>query len=311
MNRPEVSQGSEGRSEWTQRPERSNMTMLRLMSWISLRLGRRPARIILAGISLYFLLFAPSAKKASRDYLRRILGRRPTFAEQFRHFNCFASTVHDRVFLLNERFALFQIELNGVELFDEVISAGRGAFLMGAHMGSFEVMRAVGRQQPGLKIGMVMYEENARKINAALAAINPAAVQDIVPLGKIDSMLQVQARLDDGVALGVLADRTLDDEPTIPVNFLGDTAEFPVGPMRLAAMLKRPVLFMTGLYLGGNRYAIHFERLADFSSVERTQRNAAVHAAVNAYARCLERHCRATPYNWFNYFDFWRPRGGA
>jgi len=33
--------------------------------------------------------------------------------------------------------------------------------------------------------------------------------------------------------------------------------------MRLAAMLKRPVLFLSGLYLGGIRYAIHFERLAD------------------------------------------------
>ncbi len=44
--------------------------------------------------------------------------------------------------------------------------------------------------------------------------------------------------------------------------------------MRLAAMLKRPVLFMSGLYLGGNRYAIHFERLADFSTLERSERDA-------------------------------------
>lgn len=309
MGKPEVPQGGGQRSEWTQRPERSNMTMLRLMSWISLRLGRRPARFVLAGISLYFLLFAPSAKAASRDYLRRILGREPTFAELFRHFNAFASTIHDRVFLLNERFDLFQIELHGVELFDEVIGAGHGAFLMGAHMGSFEAARAVGRQQPGFRVGMVMYEENARKINAALAAINPAAVQDIVPLGQLDSMLQVQARLDDGMALGVLADRTLHDEPTVALDFLGSTASFPVGPMRLAAMLKRPVLFMAGLYLGGNRYAIHFERLADFGAVERAQRHTAIHEAVSAYARCLERHCRAAPYNWFNFFDFWQPRG--
>jgi predicted LPLAT superfamily acyltransferase len=81
--------------------------------------------------------------------------------------------------------------------------------------------------------------------------------------------------------------------------------------MRLAAMLKRPVLFMSGLYLGGNRYAIHFERLADFSDVERPGRDAAIESAVVAYAACLERHCRTAPYNWFNFFDFWRPKEPA
>ena len=295
-------------AEWAIRPERSNRAMLRLMTWISLRLGRAPARFVLAGISLYFLLFAPAAKAASRAYLRRALDREPTFADVFRHFYSFASTIHDRIFLLNGRFDLFQVEVHGEDVIQDVLSAGRGAILMGAHMGSFEVVRAIGRRQPGLRVAMVMYEENARKLNAALAAINPAAVQDIIPLGQIDSMLRVQASLDEGMVLGVLGDRTLGGDPTLRVPFLGADAEFPLGPMRLAAMLKRPVLFMSGLYLGGNRYAIRFERLADFSALERSGRDAAIQGAVAAYAACLERHCRAAPYNWFNFFDFWRPK---
>jgi len=217
---PEISQ----RAEWVRRPERSNEAMLRLMTWISLRLGRAPARLVLAGISLYFLLFAPAAKAASRAYLRRALGREPRFADLFRHFHSFASTIHDRVFLLNARFDLFQLEVHGEDVVQEVLAAGHGAFLMGAHMGSFEVARAVGRRQPGLRVAMVMYEENARKLNAALAAINPAAVQEIIPLGQIDSMLRVQASLDEGMVLGVLGDRTLGGDPTggmLPVFFLG------------------------------------------------------------------------------------------
>ena len=293
-------------AEWTQRPERSNRAMLQIISWISLHLGRAPARFVLAGISLYFLAFSPAAKAASRTYLRRVLGREPRFADLYRHFHSFASTIHDRIFLLNGRFDLFEIEVHGKAVIDEVLASGRGAFLMGAHMGSFEVARAIGRNQPGLKVAMVMYEDNARKLNAALAAINPAAVQEIIPLGQIDSMLRVQASLDEGMVLGVLGDRTLGGDPTLRVPFLGADAEFPLGPMRLAAMLKRPVLFMSGLYLGGNRYAVHFERLADFSTLERAGRDAAIRSAVAAYAASLERHCRAAPYNWFNFFDFWR-----
>lgn len=295
-------------TEWTGRPERSNMAMLRLMTWISLKLGRAPARLVLPGISLYFLLAAPAARAASRAYLRRALGRTPRFSDLFRHVHSFASTIHDRVFLLNARFDLFQVEVHGEAVIRDVLAAGRGAFLMGAHLGSFEAVRAIGRRQPGLRVGMVMYEENARKLNAALAAINPAATQDIIPLGQLDSMLRVQCCLDAGMVLGVLGDRTLGDDPTVRVPFLGDDAEFPVGPMRLAAMLKRPVLFMSGLYLGGNRYAIHFEKLADFSDVDRKERDSAIHAAITAYAASLSRHCRTSPCNWFNFFDFWRSK---
>ena len=308
---PPAADPSAQQAEWAQRPERSNRTLLQVMSWISLRLGRGPARLVLAGISLYFLLFSPAAKAASRAYLRRALGREPRLADLFRHFHSFAATIHDRIFLLNGRFDLFEIEIHGKAVIDEVLAAGRGAFLMGAHMGSFEAVRAIGRNQPGLRVAMVMYEDNARKLNEALAAINPAAVREVIPLGQIDSMLRVQASLDDGTALGILSDRTLSGDPTLRLPFLGADAEFPLGPMRLAAMLKRPVLFMSGLYLGGNRYAIHFEQLADFSTFERAGRDAAIRAAVEAYAASLERHCRAAPYNWFNFFDFWRPKDAA
>ena len=305
------SSGSDTQAEWVKRAERSNMTMLRLMRWISLTLGRPLSRGVLAGISLYFLLFSPRARRASRDYLRRVLGRPPRLAERFRHFHSFASCTHDRVYLLNGRFDLFDIRIHGLEVLNEVIARDEGVFLMGAHMGSFEVVRAAGRQQPGLRMAMVMYAENARQINAALAAINPAAVQDIIPLGQIDSMMQVQARLDEGVLIGVLADRALETGPTQTLPFLGQPAAFPLSAMRLAAMLRRPVVFMAGLYLGGNRYAIHFEKLADLSQAERAGREAAIRQAVSDYAACLERHCRAAPYNWFNFFDFWRTADDA
>lgn len=288
------------------------MVMLQVMTWISLRLGRPIARGVLFGISIYFLLFAAAARRASRAYLRRVLGRAPRLNELFWHFHTFASCTHDRVYLLNDRFDLFDIRVHGAAALEAVLAAGRGAFLLGAHMGSFEVVRAVGRQRPGLRIGMVMYEHNAAKINAALAAINPCAVHDIIPLGQLDSMLQVRARLDEGMVLGVLGDRTLDNDPTLPMPFLGDTAAFPIGPLRLAATLECPVLFMIGLHLGGNRYAIHFEPLADFTGIERNGRDLAIRQALAAYAANLERHCRCAPFNWLNFFDFWRaPAGGG
>jgi len=169
-------------------------------------------------------------------------------------------------------------------------------------------LRAVGRGRAGLQVAMLMYEENARKINATLQAINPRAADDILPLGRVDSMLAARDRLAQGYLVGMLADRGLGNDPTLDCDFLGQPAAFPLGPWRMAAMLQRPVFFMAGLYLGGNRYRIHFEPLADFSHVTRADRAQAIDDAIRAYAGRLEAHCRNTPYNWFNFFDFWQKK---
>jgi predicted LPLAT superfamily acyltransferase len=65
------------------------------------------------------------------------------------------------------------------------------------------------------------------------------------------------------------------------------------------------VIFMTGLYRGGNRYHVVFRPLADFSQPAAGGREAAVRAAVERYVALLEEYCRSDPYNWFNFYDFW------
>jgi len=297
-----------GGAAWRQQKEKSNLAILRLMVWISLTFGRRIGRLVLYGIAAYYVLCAPKARHFSRAYLHRALGRWAEWSDGFRHVLSFASTVHDRIYLLNDRFDLFDIEVIGAEALHAALEKQPGALLIGAHLGSFEVLRAVGRGRAGLKVAMLMYEENARKINATLAAINPAASEDIIPLGRMDSMLQARDRLDEGYLVGMLADRGLGDDSTVDCDFLGEMAPFPVGPFRIAAMLRRPVFFMTGLYLGGNRYQIHFEALADFSDTPREARQAAMRAAQQAYAERLSHFCRLAPYNWFNFFDFWQKK---
>jgi predicted LPLAT superfamily acyltransferase len=302
------------RPAWTQRAERSNIPMMRFMTWLSLRLGRGLSRVVHAPASIYFMLFSPAACKASRAYLTRALGRPASWLDVWRHLVVFGATIHDRIYLLNDRFDLFDLRLHGEKMVGATLAEGRGAFLIGAHLGSFEVVRAIGRTQPDLRVAVTMYEDNARRINAILASINPAAKQDVIALGQVDSMLKVREYLDSGSMIGILADRTLlgDARDSVRwVDFLGKPAAFPLGPLHMAAMLKRPVIFMTGLYRGGNRYDIHFEKLADFSQVGRSERGAAVEAALARYVALLEQHCRAAPYNWFNYFDFWQTEPAA
>jgi predicted LPLAT superfamily acyltransferase len=293
-------------AEWIGNRERGSLALLRFMAFLSMRLGRKLSRLPLYWIAAYFFLFAPRARRESRRYLRRALRREPRARDRFRHILYFATTIHDRVYLINEQYETFRITIEGEALVREQYERGAGAFLMGGHMGSFEVTGSIGRRNPGIQVSMAMYEGNARKINSILAAINPKVRPDVISLGHLDAMLKVAERLDRGAFVGLLGDRTLGEEPVHAVSILGERAYLPLGPMRAAAILRRSVFFMVGLYRGGNRYHVVFEPVADFAASTLKNRDDAVRAAVERYGALLDKYCRTDPYNWFNFFDFWQ-----
>jgi predicted LPLAT superfamily acyltransferase len=299
---------ADGTAAWTTRGERGAATAMRLIVWLALRLGRTLTRLILYPICLYFLLRPSDAGTASARYLRRALGREPGFVDRFRHFHRFAAAALDRVYLLNDQMHLLDVRVEGEEVALAEIGRGRGCFLFGAHLGSFEVLRALGHSRAGLKLSLLMYEDNARKINAALNAINPTLSLEVIALGRPEALVTVGRRLDEGHFVGVLADRglRLPEEEHIRIDFLGTQAAFPMGPFRLAALLRRPVVLMVGLYRGGRRYDIAFERLADFSEGPGRVSDAEVEQALRRFAARIEDYCRRDPYNWFNFYDFWK-----
>src|SRR6266480_2367677 len=249
-------------AQWAGAPERGSATLLRIMIFLSLRLGRPVARCLLHLIAAYFFAFAPGARRSAREYLRRALGREPSALDRYRQVFAFASTILDRLYL-------------------------------------------VGRRRPGLRVAMAMYGHNASRVSTLFSAANPAGAPEIIALGRLEAMLRIRDCLDEGKFVGMLADRTMADAPAQIVNFLGRAALFPSGPMRAAAALRRPVIFMTGLYRGGNHYHVAFRQIADFSQPAPAGREAAVRDAIAHYVALLETYCRSDPYNWFNFYDFW------
>lgn len=290
---------------WTEQPEAGSTRLMQLMARIALGAGRPLARALLWPIAAYFWLAMPRARRASRDYLQRVLPHRPTMRDGLRHFHAFASVLLDRIFLLAGRNHLFDITLHGQASLEQALARGDGAILVGAHFGSFECLRAIGRQQPGLRITLAMYERNAQRIGALLRSIDPALHLDVVALGCVDSMLELQSRLEQGHCVGFLADRSFADDPVLALPFLGTPAPFPTGVFRIAAALQRPVLMMAGIYRGANRYDVRLHALTDFAQTPRQARSAAVESALRQFTAQLEEHCREAPYNWFNFYDFW------
>lgn len=291
--------------DWATRSERGSLPLIKFGVWLARKMGRRLARLFLYPICVYFLLSSARAARNSRVYLTRVLGRRVGMADVFRHYLTFGACVLDRVFLLNDEIAQFDITIHGEEIVREIHERGGGCILFGAHFGSFEVARAVGRRERNVPISLLMYEENARKIRAALAAINPALETEVIGLGRLDSLIAVADRLSRGHFIGVLADRNVDGKDLVRRDFLGASAAFPEGPFRVAMLLQRPVVLMIGIYRGGRSYEVFFETLVDGAAARPRDTKVWLDDTMGRYAARLEHYCRVAPFNWFNFYDFW------
>lgn len=341
LNDPTRRESAAAPTDWAAAPERSNLLALRFIVGMALGLGRPLTRLILHPITLYFLLFAPTPRRHIRRYLARAIGPRAGWRDGYRLLHAFSSTVLDRVFFLRGRIDLFDVRIEGQSRIESQLRQGRGAFLIGAHVGSFEALSACRQLQrtppaapagsvagegagaPDLRLAMLMYPDNARRINAVLDAISlPGHKPHVIALGRPAAMLELRDWMDAGGMAGLLADRTLAPaeagalaarDHTVMLPFLGHPAPFSDAPFRLAAMLRRPVIFMAGIYQGGARYAVRFESLADFSQLpaEAAAREQAIQDALQAYVHRLEALCRAHPHNWFNFHDFWRDDADA
>ncbi|AOV15846.1 lipid A biosynthesis acyltransferase [Acidihalobacter aeolianus] len=291
---------------WTAQGEFGNRWAMQLVLWLARRMGRRVARLALPPITAYYLLRAGEARRQSRAYLARVLGRPANLADVARHMHCFAATILDRVFLLTGRDSALDVRVNGEELLKAQAESGQGGLLLGSHLGSFEVLRALGVNRLGLPLRVLMYPEHNGTLTRLLAALNPAVADTVIPLGGIDSLLRVKERLEAGDLVGMLGDRVAESDKILTCDFLGGRAAFPRGPLLTAAAMHVPVLLFFGLYRGGRRYDIHFELLTPALDLPRAQRDAVTTELTRRYAARLEHYTRLAPYNWFNFYDYWQ-----
>jgi predicted LPLAT superfamily acyltransferase len=290
---------------WTTLPERGTPASLRTIAWIAVHIGRWAARLLLYPITLYFVITGRAARRISYEYLKRVRGGSAQWWDVFRHFHCFAATILDRVYLVRGEFEHFGLTVHGKEILQRHIESGKGSILLGSHLGSFEVLRALGVMERSFPLKVLMDTVHNQNITRFFDALNPQIAGTVIAPDRPDTLIKVKESLDGGYFVGMLGDRVSGGDKTTRCQFLNAPATFPAGPVLLAAMMRCPVILLFGLYRGGNRYEIYFEHFADEIILDRDRRAENIQLWTQRYAERLEHYARLAPYNWFNFYPFW------
>lgn len=306
---------------WRDHPERGSRTGLELLVLMTDILGRDFVGLVLWPVCVYFALFARKARAASQAYLAR-MQIPATFANVVRHLHRFAWVAADRYLFLAEDLRTFELRHFGHEHMLTMAQDPRGALLLGSHVGSFEAMRTLALRHQ-FPLAIVADFGNAARINGVLSQLQPNLKLDLIEHDPHNTlwMLEVKARTEVGGLVAMLADRASDEERAQPagarqvpravqVDFLGGRAMLPTGPFVLAHVLGCPVYLVFALFDGQRRYDLYCEPFADRIELPRTDRARALEELTQRYADRLAAHVAKDPFNWFNFYDFWKPENG-
>jgi predicted LPLAT superfamily acyltransferase len=297
-------------TRWQDVAEKGSVFGIRIVVMLATTLGRRAARTVLPLLAAWYVGVDGPVRRASRDYLSRLHGR-ASLGDVYRHVLCFCRVTVDRLFLARGDARPFALTFHGEEHLARLRTERRGALLVLAHVGSFEVLRS-STEARAFTLSFLGYFRNARMINAVLRELNASVDARLIEIRPHDPsfVFEVEKRVAQGELVGTMGDRVGHDGKAVVAPFLGAPARFPSGPFLLASALGCPVYLAFGLYREPNQYELHCEPFAERIELPRATRAASLAAYAGRYAARLEHYCRAAPHNWFNFYDFWSEPDG-
>ncbi|MDO9337036.1 MAG: hypothetical protein Q7T61_11595 [Caulobacter sp.] len=299
---------------WASTAERGAFAGLWFLATVYRLLGRRVTVVLMAPLVLYFYATGKRQREASLDWLRRARAHGAdvgpvTWWTGLKHQMTFAGGALDR-------FSAWLGDIPPeatVGLDDPAFQAARadrrGAVVLSAHLGVPEVMRAIATIGERRGVNILAHSANAAKFAEMMARMAPMSsvrIIEVTDLG-LAAAMTLASSMENGDWAVILADRIAPGgkSPSIWAPFLGEDAPFPAGPFILASALKCPVYTLFSVRQEG-RYRVMLSKFSERLDFPRKDREAALKGTVSRFAAVLEEQALANPFQWFNFYDFWR-----
>ena len=306
-------------NHWSSVKEAGTLIGLRFLWLMHKIFGRWMVSFMLLPTVLYFLLFRPETRRSSKQYLLihhqqypNYWKKRPNIFNVARHFWEFAETVVDKLLSWFVEIDAEQFDIQDEPFLESLMADKRGRLIIGSHFGNLEYCRGFVHRYRDIVINILIHDKHSENYNTLMQQLNSESRVNIFQVSEFDvqTMLKIKAKIDAGEWIFIAGDRTPPSGSlrTTEVDFMGQKALLPIGPYLLAKGLACPVqLLFTYCDCSSRDRKIKVE-MVNFSEqikIDRKDREIALNKYAQRYANELEDRCARSPYQWFNFYDFW------
>lgn len=295
----------------------------RFMLAIAKYLPRWIVLAITAIISFFFFLGAKAINQNSSTYFKKlgkINGKKYTWFDNYKHILCFSISMMERLYCF-----MGHGTLNDLQCFDDTheleerLKSGKGALILCSHEGNMESFRSLKKNGPNnlpdeMKIVPVADYSGTSHFNNLLRELDPDLMNNIIDANSIgpDTVIYIKNIVEHCGIVIIAADRISANTKnrTTEVDFLGEKALLPEGAFTLASIIGVPIFMGFGIrkkdFSLNSTYELHLHKLKTQFPCSRSERKDRIQNLAQEYANLEAKYCLKHPYQWYNFFNFWK-----
>ena len=263
-------------------------------------------------VVLYFVLFVPKARKPIFYYFRKILGfgYLKSIKYVFKNFYKLGQVLLDKVALLAGYSSKFTFDFDG-EKYLHQMAANEGGFLIGAHLGNWEIAGQL-LERIDTQVHIVMVEAEHERIKTLLDNVMTEKSMNIISIkDDFSHLFKIKEALQKNEIVAIHGDRFVEGSKTVEGKLLGREAKFPYGPFFLPIKYNKPVTFVSAVKMTDTHYHFYATKPQVYKgSRNKIENDIQLKEILLNYTNEVERILHLAPEQWFNYYYFWEPLEG-
>ena len=254
---------------------------------------------ILIFVAFYFLIFSPKSTKANYHFFRGIMNKSvwSSVKSIYQSYYNFGQTILDKVAVMAGMSHKFTTNSTGLDNLYEVLESKKGAFLLSAHLGNWEI---AGHFLTKLEvpINVVLFDNEHQNIKKMLQSEEKLKKFKIIPYSNdFSHLIAINKAIKNGEIVCLHGDRYHEGSKTMEIDFVGKKAKFPLGPFQMVNKFQVPFCYVFAVKTGKYHY--------DFFAFKGENKDKKVENVINGYVERLEKMLNQYPKQWFNYYQFW------
>jgi predicted LPLAT superfamily acyltransferase len=285
---------------------RGGVAGYRIFVWTLKNLGISFAYFLLYFVIAYYLVASRKAFLSIFRFYHGILkySFSKSVASVCRNYYLFGQVLIDKIAVLSGLQNSFSFDFEGEEYLRMM---NDGGLLISGHVGNWEIAgQLLNRLEKNINI--LLFDAEHERIKGYLSEVlTNRRVNFIVIREDYSHLQEIKDALARKEIIAMHGDRFIEGNKTIVLDFLGRPAQFPVGPVHLAARFGVPVSYVFAMKEKRFHYHFYATPLQVIEPSNNLRKRDEIFAsAVGEFVNAFEYAVRKFPLQWFNYYDFWK-----